>query len=221
MTRDYILKGAVHSLHSAWSFLRDAVFLYRDTRYPSACVLGTIAGEHLGQCQWLLRRWRSTSPGAGPLNCHDFEAKLERDHKTMLKDGLVTLQYGGPKSLARLSQRLSELSPHEAEYLSVAEELRRSHEKIWNRAPDKFYKLRTRAQYVKPISDCKDWISLSAISLGETHDLLLNVGNCYRFIWYSNFLQEPEIVKTMGEMGLRENLEDAKSTWPPPEGDVY
>lgn len=221
MNPEYILRGAVHSFHSAWSFLRDGVLIYRNARYSSACVLGTIAAEHLGQCQWLLRTWQRATEHSPGLDRRKFIAELKRYHPQMLKDGLVTLEYGAPKHLADLGIRFAKLKPGDPDYSSVADEYMKSHEKIWKKAPAKFYDLRISAQYVKPTDDCKEWKSPAAVGSVEVHDLLLNVGNCYRFLLYLRFLKEPPLVKGITEMGVKKTLEDVKSTWPPPEGDAF
>lgn len=100
MERNYLLMGAIYCMESARSFLREAVLLYTRGSYPASCVLGTIAAEHLGQCQWLLSKWNAIKNGALMLDCNRLEKDLERDHEGMPRDGFVAVQYGAPTSLS-------------------------------------------------------------------------------------------------------------------------
>jgi AbiV family abortive infection protein len=216
---DYILKGAVHSFHSAWSFLRDAVLLYRNSRYSGSCVLGTIAGEHLGQCQFLLGAWEHSLKQSSKGDCKKFQKDLARDHEQVLKDGMVALQYACPPRLAELGFRLSGLKPEDPDYRAVADEWTKGHEKIRRKAPSKFYNMRINAQYVKPTPDCQRWHSPMNVSPAEVHDLLLNIGNSYRTFLFFFFLKDPRLLNEISELGIRGDLEDVRSTWPmPPPG---
>jgi hypothetical protein len=217
---EYVLKGAVHSFHGALSFLHDSVLLFRNARYAGACVLGTIAGEHLGQSQWLLKVWQESAECSTGLDCRKFQTELKRDHERMLKDGLVSLQYKASEHLDQLGIRLAELKPGDPDYRGVADEYKKGHENIRRRAPAKFHGLRIKSQYVKPADDCRGWVLPSTIGPTEVHDLLINVGNCYRVLLYCRFLKEPPLLKAISDLGIREALEDASCTWPPPEADA-
>lgn len=221
LTRDFILKGGVIALQSSHACLADAIFLYRSGKCASACILGTVAGEHLGQFLWLIRKWEGMAQHSRSAECGEFAEDLRRRHETMFRDGLVSLQYNVPQSLAQLTQQLANLKPEDPEFAKVAEKLRLAHKKIWNRAPTKFYDLRTRAQYVTPTENCRRWNSPQDLSSEQVHDLLLNVGNCYRTILMLGLRDYPEVMRVAEQLGIKAELEDYKNTWPPPEGDAF
>src|SRR5437660_531868 len=221
LTAGFVFTGAVIALQSSHACLADAIFLYRNGRCASACILGTIAGEHLGQFHWLIRKWEGMAQHPGSAECGEFAEGLRRDHEMMFRDGLVSLQYNVPQSLAQLTQQLASLKPEDPGFADVANKLRLAYKKIWNRAPAKFYELRTTAQYVTPTEGCRSWSSPQDLSSDQVHDLLLNVGNCYRICFMFCLTDYPDVVRMAEQLGIKAELEDYKNTWPPPEADKF
>lgn len=213
-----LLVGAIYSMESARSFLKDAILLYREGRCSTSCVLGTIAAEHLGQCHWLLPKWTKTNREAGRLDCKTLKNELERGHERMLRDGFVALQYGVPKPLS--FEILTTLPAGTPEYAKAAERLEKAHKKVRARFPKKFLDLRIRAQYVKPSINCHQWGRPGQVGSTEVHDLLPNVGISYRVTLYFRFLNSAEVVSKLSEVGLKAAFQDVTSTWAPPEGDL-
>lgn len=196
-----LLTGIVSSLHCAQKMQQDAVALFRQKRFASACILGTIALEHVGQTSWLVGRFLELQQGKR-CSWDSLRRIVKRDHEKMIADGLSTLEFGLPK----LYEKSKEL-----------EELWETVKKVMNRAPAKFLKLREKAQYVKPADGPNKWNYPLDLTREEVHDLLLNVGNNYRTLLF-NLLQIKPVSGRIGAMGLRNALEDPRGIWPPPEG---
>lgn len=214
MNPEFVLKGAVLSLRATKQYLRDAVTLFHADAHAGACVLATIALEHLGQCGWLVRQWSANSK-LSELSCDHFKKRLERDHCKKIDDGLMTLTTPIPASLAKVTERLAELTPTHPDYAGLAEQWEMAHQKMRRNAPNRFHTLRVRAQYVDPRSDCGDWASPLEVKKEQAGDLLLNVANSYRtFLLLTLEKQFPAFMKIVDDMGIRSELEDTTGVWP-------
>lgn len=195
--------GAIYCAENALFSLRDANTLFRKARYASSCVLGIIALEHLGKCMWLLDKAHSAAQVNRKIDSTKIKEESKK-HDKMLKYGLVSFEFGLPFQAVDASLAMKVVT------------------KRMKRAPTDFYDLRIRAQYVD-LASSNEWNRPPQVEKGKVHDLLLNVGNCYRFILYSFLLRQPDVTRTMQEIGLLDTLKGItpRCTWPPPEGDIH
>ena len=177
--RNSVLEGAVVSLRLVKHYLRDAYLLFRAGSYAGACVLGTVAFEHLGQCRWLMEQWDRKS-NLQATDCAKFKKSLEREHQHKIQDGLITLTMPISPTLAKMTEKMSKLDPSDPDLPKLAKEWEKAHRKMRGSAPLQLHDLRIRAQYLSLDTSCHDWISPLQVKKEEVELLLLNAGNAYR-----------------------------------------
>lgn len=212
VTNDFLAQGAIRSFEAARIYEVDAVCLYREGRHASACVLGVIAVEHVGQVSWLLRMLRS---GASRPTSADFRKRWKnRDHEKRLSDGLIAFTFSTPTGVMQLKDE-----EHIARACQAAEAKGR-------RLPSEFHNLRTGAQYVQPSGLVArsggdlGWSSPTGTLPEKAHELLMDAANSYGAMLML-ISRDSQLVRVAQELGVWSSLSDTRGLFPPPEGDVH
>ncbi len=76
---EFVIEGAIRALEAAQDAIRDAVKEYRDTRYPTATIMGAVAAEHLSRCGWLFTY--AAMIGDAEIDCGSFAADFDKGLK--------------------------------------------------------------------------------------------------------------------------------------------
>jgi AbiV family abortive infection protein len=197
---DDLISGIAHCLLSARQFQRDAVVFFQQGSLASACVLGTIALEHIGQAFWLLARWRELRDG-GQVPWSELRKQMRRDHEGRLRDGLAYFLIEIPPSLIKDPGAMWDLF-----------------QRFKKRAPASFHSLRASAQYVEPSERRHEWVTPLAVSEKQVHDLLFNTANCY--ITALGMMKIESFRKRADQLGVQGTLLETRDLWPRPKGDA-
>jgi AbiV family abortive infection protein len=209
INNDDLVRGAIYSLETALEFLRDANQLYLEGHYASACIFGTNAREHLGRTIELLEL--SLNSPAGDTNVGEFKKQFERDHESKLRKSGIVWSGRVPDSLS--------LPADTAEFENKAQDIAKGLRKLINREPAKIHGLRCQAQYAD-IDEEKNWNRPHQIKPEYVHDMLFDVGNCYRGIFIFILPKYRAAVDCANQLGLFDKLNDFTGTFPRPEGDL-
>lgn len=222
ITREFVLEGAVKAIHASRVFLIDALFQYRNQRYPSAYITGIIAAEQLGRAMWMIVRYHEmVKNNEQSTDAKKFAKELRNvPHRQNLRKGVMSYAMPINEEMQKLNNIIQTSAPNSPEPKASLEQYSKICRQYYEDMIEAYHLTREQIQYVNPDPSFTHWTSPTQITQEQVRKLLENVGIDNRVVTITQMDEANPVGKEVDRVGLRSYLLDLTTTYTPEEWNI-